>query len=141
MIIRIAPDRQAVSTSIGPSLDDAFRASRQVGMSDEQFQGVVRRWIDIAQLPMPRNLVKGKDADWVYFPKGEALKLIGKMGLPHDILAMHFHDTFQTAIANVDESLKFGIARYDSSASGIGGCPYAPGASGNVSTNTLVENL
>ena len=48
---------------IGPSLDDAFRAARQVGMSDEQFRGVVRRWITIAQLPMPRNLVKGKDAD------------------------------------------------------------------------------
>jgi mono/diheme cytochrome c family protein len=50
-------------TGVGPSLDDSFRAARQVGMSDSQFQGVVRRWIEIAQLPMPRNLVTGKDAD------------------------------------------------------------------------------
>lgn len=49
--------------NIGPSLDDSFRASRQVGMSDDQFKGVVRRWIEIAQQPMPRNLVTGQDAD------------------------------------------------------------------------------
>ena len=51
------------AANVGPSLDDSFRAARQVGMSDSQFQGVVRRWIEIAQLPMPRNLVTGKDAD------------------------------------------------------------------------------
>jgi len=49
--------------TVGPNLDDAFRASRQVGISEDQFAGVVRRWISIAQMPMPRNLVKGKDAD------------------------------------------------------------------------------
>lgn len=49
--------------NVGPSLDDSFRAARQVGMQEEQFQGVVRRWIQIAQLPMPRNLVTGKDAN------------------------------------------------------------------------------
>ena len=50
-------------TNIGPDLDDAFRAARQVGMQDDQFAGVVKRWIRIAQLPMPRNLVTGQDAD------------------------------------------------------------------------------
>ena len=49
--------------NVGPSLDDSFRAARQVGMSDEQFAGVVKRWIEIAQLPMPRNLVEGADAE------------------------------------------------------------------------------
>ena len=47
---------------IGPSLDDAFRASRQAGFNEEQFAGVVLRWITEAQLPMPRDLVKGQDA-------------------------------------------------------------------------------
>lgn len=47
---------------IGPDLDDAFRAARQVGMDDSQFAGVVARWIRIAQKPMPRNLVEGEDA-------------------------------------------------------------------------------
>ena len=48
--------------SIGPNLDDSFRASREVGMDDEQFAGLVERWIRIAQLPMPRDLVEGQDA-------------------------------------------------------------------------------
>ena len=48
---------------VGPSLDDSFRAARQVGMSDSQFKGVVHRWIEIAQQPMPRNLVTGADAE------------------------------------------------------------------------------
>lgn len=49
-------------SQIGPNLDDSFRAARQVGMSDEQFAGVVQRWIKIAQKPMPRDLVEGEDA-------------------------------------------------------------------------------
>jgi mono/diheme cytochrome c family protein len=48
--------------NIGPNLDDSFRASRQAGIDDEQFAGVVRRWITEAQKPMPRDLVTGQDA-------------------------------------------------------------------------------
>jgi hydroxymethylglutaryl-CoA lyase len=54
------------------------------------------------------------------------------------LFAMHFHDTYGTALANVSESLRFGITHYDSSSAGLGGCPYAPGASGNVATDDLV---
>jgi hydroxymethylglutaryl-CoA lyase len=57
---------------------------------------------------------------------------------PVSKLAMHFHDTYGLAIANVFASLRLGISVFDSSAGGIGGCPYAPGASGNVSTEKLV---
>lgn len=57
---------------------------------------------------------------------------------PASKLAMHFHDTYGLAIANVFASLRLGISVFDSSAGGIGGCPYAPGASGNVSTEKLV---
>ncbi len=57
---------------------------------------------------------------------------------PASKLAMHFHDTYGMAIANVFASLRLGISVFDSSAGGIGGCPYAPGASGNVSTEKLV---
>lgn len=67
--------------------------------------------------------------------------LVARAGILETDLAMHFHDTFGNALANIDESLVHGIARYDSSAAGIGGCPYAPGASGNVSTNALVRHL
>src|SRR5436190_12644987 len=62
--------------------------------------------------------------------------LLGRF--PASKLAMHFHDTFGMAIANVFASLRLGISGFDSSAGGVGGCPYAPGASGNVSTEKLV---
>src|SRR5262249_16716696 len=49
--------------------------------------------------------------------------------------AGHFHDTYGNAIQNVLKSFEMGIKTFDSSTGGIGGCPYAPGAKGNVSTN------
>jgi hydroxymethylglutaryl-CoA lyase len=56
-------------------------------------------------------------------------------------LAMHFHDTRGTALANVLAALETGIAIFDSSAAGLGGCPYAPGASGNLATEDLLYML
>ena len=56
-------------------------------------------------------------------------------------LAMHFHDTRGTALANVLASLDFDITTFDSSAGGLGGCPYAPGASGNLATEDLLYLL
>jgi len=56
-------------------------------------------------------------------------------------LAMHFHDTYGMAVANVYQSLQMGFATFDSSAGGLGGCPYAPGASGNVATEDLLYLL
>ncbi|MBB6444283.1 hydroxymethylglutaryl-CoA lyase [Bacillus benzoevorans] len=60
---------------------------------------------------------------------------------PIDKFAMHFHDTRGTALANVLMSLEMGITTFDSSAGGLGGCPYAPGASGNVATEDLLYML
>jgi hydroxymethylglutaryl-CoA lyase len=58
--------------------------------------------------------------------------------VPLHQIAMHFHDTNGLAIDNVQASLALGISTYDASAGGLGGCPYAPGASGNLSTEALV---
>jgi hydroxymethylglutaryl-CoA lyase len=58
-----------------------------------------------------------------------------------DRLAMHFHDTYGTAIANVLASYERGISAFDSSAGGVGGCPFAPGASGNVATEDVIRAL
>jgi len=58
-----------------------------------------------------------------------------------DRLAMHFHDTYGTAIANVLASYERGISAFDSSAGGVGGCPFARGASGNVATEDLIWAL
>jgi hydroxymethylglutaryl-CoA lyase len=56
-------------------------------------------------------------------------------------LAMHFHDTYGMAVANVYQSLRMGFTTFDSSAGGLGGCPYAPGASGNLATEDLLYLL
>jgi hydroxymethylglutaryl-CoA lyase len=56
-------------------------------------------------------------------------------------LAMHFHDTRGTALANVLVALELGISTFDSSAGGLGGCPFAPGAAGNLPTEDLVYML
>jgi len=61
--------------------------------------------------------------------------------LPAGKLAMHFHDTYGMAVANVYQALQLGITVFDSSAGGLGGCPYAPGASGNIATEDLVYLL
>lgn len=58
--------------------------------------------------------------------------------MPKRLIAMHFHDTLGMAMANILASLDMGIATFDASAGGIGGCPYAKGASGNVATEDLV---
>jgi len=61
--------------------------------------------------------------------------------LPVDKIALHYHDTRGTALANVLVSLSYGIATYDGSSGGLGGCPYAPGAAGNLATDDLVYML
>ncbi|HEX9163343.1 MAG TPA: hydroxymethylglutaryl-CoA lyase [Thermoanaerobaculia bacterium] len=61
--------------------------------------------------------------------------------IPRTKLAMHFHDTRGTALANTLAALEMGIATFDASSGGLGGCPYAPGASGNMATEDLIYLL
>jgi hydroxymethylglutaryl-CoA lyase len=61
--------------------------------------------------------------------------------LPVEQIALHFHDTRGTALANVLTALPFGIRTFDASAGGLGGCPYAPGAAGNLATDDLIYML
>ena len=58
-----------------------------------------------------------------------------------DDLAMHFHDTYGQALANTYSALQSGITTYDASAGGLGGCPYAKSATGNLATEDLVWML
>src|SRR4051794_8783321 len=62
-------------------------------------------------------------------------------GIPREKIAYHFHDTRGTALANVVAGLEDGIACFDASTGGTGGCPYAPGAAGNLATEDLVYLL
>jgi hydroxymethylglutaryl-CoA lyase len=61
--------------------------------------------------------------------------------VPLTKVALHFHDTRGTALANVLAALDFGVTVFDASAGGLGGCPYAPGATGNLATEDLVYML
>lgn len=61
--------------------------------------------------------------------------------LPAELLAGHYHDTYGMAVANIAASLRLGIATFDSSVAGLGGCPYAKGASGNVATEDVLYLL
>jgi len=62
-------------------------------------------------------------------------------GVPPARLALHFHDTRGTALANVLVALEHAVSTFDASAGGLGGCPYAPGAAGNLATEDLVYLL
>ncbi len=61
--------------------------------------------------------------------------------VPMDKLAVHFHDTYGQSLANILAALEEGVRTVDSSVAGLGGCPYAPGASGNVATEDVVYML
>lgn len=67
-------------------------------------------------------------------------RVLGKVlaVVPVEPIGVHFHDTYGQALANVVASLDAGISRLDSSAGGLGGCPYAPGAAGNVATEDVM---
>jgi hydroxymethylglutaryl-CoA lyase len=61
--------------------------------------------------------------------------------VPIEKVALHFHDTRGTALANVLTALHYGVTTFDASAGGLGGCPYAPGATGNLATEDLLYML
>ncbi|HZV77701.1 MAG TPA: hydroxymethylglutaryl-CoA lyase [Candidatus Babeliales bacterium] len=71
----------------------------------------------------------------------EALVPLLAQKIPLELIAMHFHDTRGTALANVYAALQLGVAKFDASSGGLGGCPYAPGATGNVGTEDVLYML
>ncbi|ANU13436.1 hydroxymethylglutaryl-CoA lyase [Planococcus halocryophilus] len=66
-------------------------------------------------------------------------KLINEF--PEVLMTAHFHDTRRMALANIVSALQAGVTRFDTSAGGLGGCPFAPGATGNVATEDVVNML
>jgi hydroxymethylglutaryl-CoA lyase len=72
---------------------------------------------------------------------GALLTGLGEAGLTADVLAVHFHDTYGQALANTLAALRHGVSTVDASAGGLGGCPYAKSATGNLATEDLVWML
>jgi len=71
----------------------------------------------------------------------ELLRAMQAAGVRNEDLVMHFHDTYGQALVNTVVSLEHGIRNFDSSVGGLGGCPYSPGATGNVATEDMVYLL
>jgi hydroxymethylglutaryl-CoA lyase len=74
-------------------------------------------------------------------PQAQALVNTVAAVVPIERLAVHFHDTHGRALANIRACLKLGVSIIDASVAGLGGCPYAPGAPGNVATEAVVAML
>ena len=68
----------------------------------------------------------------------ELLNCLSKAGVRNEDVAMHFHDTYGQALVNTAVALEHGIRTFDCSVGGLGGCPYSPGATGNVATEDVV---
>jgi hydroxymethylglutaryl-CoA lyase len=104
----------------------------------------VARVVDVAAqlVEMGCEEVAVSDTIGVAHPKQviEVVRAVSSR-IPAHRIALHFHDTRGTALANVYAALQCGIATFDSSAGGLGGCPYAPGAAGNLATEDLVYLL
>jgi hydroxymethylglutaryl-CoA lyase len=71
----------------------------------------------------------------------QLVRAFGEAGMATDQLAVHFHDTYRQALANAYAALEEGITTFDASAGGLGGCPYAESATGNLATEDLVWML
>ncbi|KAB2972879.1 hydroxymethylglutaryl-CoA lyase [Streptomyces sp. SS1-1] len=69
------------------------------------------------------------------------LSLLNEEGVPTDVIGVHFHDTYGQALANTYAALQHGVTTVDASAGGLGGCPYAKSATGNLATEDLVWML
>jgi isopropylmalate/homocitrate/citramalate synthase len=70
----------------------------------------------------------------------QMLRMVGQQ-IPLSMMAVHFHDTYGQALANILAALQFGVATVDAAVAGLGGCPYAKGASGNVATEDVLFML
>ena len=104
----------------------------------DQVVDVGRRLFDLgaSQLSLGDTIGTGTPAH-----VGALLEAFNTAGLANESLAMHFHDTYGQALANAAAALRHGITTFDASAGGLGGCPYARSATGNLATEDLVWML
>lgn len=143
--------------NINMSLADSIRAFEPVVLEAKKNRVEVRGYVSVAfgcpyegDVPPDRAADVAKrladlgcdelsigDTIGVAAPR-DVERLMPLVKFPKDRTALHFHDTRGTAVANAFAAAQLGYSRFDSSAGGLGGCPYAPGAAGNVATEDLV---
>jgi hydroxymethylglutaryl-CoA lyase len=124
------PAEAGVATAFGCPYEGDVDPARVAGLArrlldlgaDEVFFG------DTTGMATPRRVDRLLDA-------------LAAVGIDPGSVRLHFHDTRGTGLANAYAALRRGVSRFDASIGGLGGCPYAPGASGNISTEDLVHML
>jgi hydroxymethylglutaryl-CoA lyase len=116
----------------------AFGCPYEGPVSPDAVREVVHKLLDL-----PVDEISIGDTIGVATPAGvyDVIETLYDSGVTRAVLALHFHDTRGTGLANVYAGLQCGIPTYDSSAGGLGGCPYAPGAAGNLATEDLIYLL
>lgn len=116
----------------------AFGCPYEGDVAPEAVREVVHKLLDldVDEISVGDTIGVATPAD-VY----DVIETLYESGVTRAVLALHFHDTRGTALANVYAGLQCGVATYDASAGGLGGCPYAPGASGNLATEDLLYLL
>jgi len=116
----------------------AFGCPYEGAVPPEAVREVVQKLLDL-----PVDEISIGDTIGVATPADvyEVIETLYGAGVTRAVLALHFHDTRGTALANVYAGLECGVTTFDASAGGLGGCPYAPGASGNLATEDLLYLL
>jgi hydroxymethylglutaryl-CoA lyase len=121
------PVRAYVSTACGCPYEGPVAASAVVKLARQLIA------LGVAQISLGDTIGVGHPAQvraLVHAVAGEA---------PLERIALHLHDTWGRALANLQAGFEAGVRRFDASLGGLGGCPYAPGASGNVATEDVVD--
>ena len=118
-------------------LSTCFGCPYEGPIAPAQVAGVARRLLDLGVFEVAIS-----DTIGVAHP-GQVPQVLDAVtaAVPLNQVALHFHDTRGTALANVLAALDYGVTTFDSSAGGLGGCPFAPGAAGNLATEDLLYML
>jgi len=133
----VVPRAEAAGLLVRGYVSTAFWCPYEGKIEPPAVVDVVKRLLDIGVDEISIGDTIGKAVP------GEVHDLLDLLldALAQDRIAMHFHDTYGTAVANALASYERGISIFDASAGGVGGCPFAPGASGNVATEDLAWAL
>ncbi|MEM8610178.1 MAG: hydroxymethylglutaryl-CoA lyase [Myxococcota bacterium] len=143
----IAQTLTAFEDVVGPAVERGLRARAYVStMWGCPYEGDVdpKRGLELAQqlLGLGCYQISLGDTIGVGTPlQTQRIVELFLSALPSEQIALHLHDTRGTALANVLVGLQMGITTFDSSVAGLGGCPFAPGAAGNLATEDLVYTL
>jgi hydroxymethylglutaryl-CoA lyase len=133
----VADDARAAGLRVRGYLSTCFHCPYEGPISPQQVAGVAARLVDLGVYEVAISDTIGAATP------GDVLRVLetASVRLALHQTALHFHDTRGTALANVLAGLDYGVTTFDSSAGGLGGCPYAPGAAGNLATEDLLYML